>query len=100
MTKTKAFLPGEYLADEISARGWTQADLANVLGRPFQHVNLIIHGKRRINTEIASELAAALGTSADVWLNLQAAWDAYNAPAPSKEIARRAAAVAARKLSA
>jgi HTH-type transcriptional regulator / antitoxin HigA len=95
MAKKKVFPPGEYLADELAARGWTQANLAKILDRPFQHVNLLVHDKRRINAEIASELAAAFGTSAELWLNLQAAWDAYNAPAPSKEIAKRAAAMSA-----
>jgi HTH-type transcriptional regulator/antitoxin HigA len=94
MAKRQAFPPGEYLADELNARGWSQADLAKILDRPFQHVNLLINGKRRMNAEIASELAAAFGTSAEVWLNLQAAWDAYNAPTPARAIARRAEAMA------
>ncbi len=93
MSKKQAFPPGEYLTDELEARGWSQADLAKILDRPFQHVNLLANGKRRINIEIASELSAAFGTSPDVWLNLQAAWDAYTAPAPSRQIARRAAAM-------
>ncbi len=29
----EAFPPGEYIKDEIEARGWTQRDLARVLGR-------------------------------------------------------------------
>lgn len=90
MKRSQAFSPGEILADELAARGWSQTDLAGVLGRPFQHVNLLINGKRRITAEIASELAAALGTSVDVWLNMQAAWDAFNAPAPDRHIAGRA----------
>lgn len=94
MSKRQGFPPGEYLADELEARGWSQSDLAKVLGRPFQHVNLLINDKRRINPKIASELAAAFGTSSELWLNLQAAWDARNAPAPSKQIARRAASLA------
>ena len=95
MSRKQAFPPGEYLADELDAREWTQADLAKILDRPFQHVNLLVNGKRRINAEIASELSAAFGTSAELWLNLQAAWDAYNAPVPSKQIAKRAAAMSA-----
>jgi HTH-type transcriptional regulator / antitoxin HigA len=90
MAKSQAFPPGEYLAEELSARGWSQSELARILGRPFQHVNLLINGKRRINAAIASELAAAFGTSVAIWLNLQAAWDAYNAPAAPRAIARRA----------
>ncbi len=94
MSKRQAFPPGEYLADELEARGWSQSDLAKVLDRPFQHVNLLVNGKRRINAEIASELSAAFGTSAEVWLNLQSAWDAYKAPAPPRSIVSRARAMA------
>ncbi len=90
MATHKAFAPSSYLADELAAREWSQTDFARILGRPFQHVNLLINGKRRITGEIASELAAAFDTSTDLWLNLQAAWDAHNAPAAPKDIARRA----------
>jgi HTH-type transcriptional regulator/antitoxin HigA len=93
MAKKQSFPPGEYIADELKARGWTQADLAKILDRPFQHVNLLVNGKRRINAEIAAELSAAFGTSAELWLNLQASWDAYNAPAPDKAIQKRAASL-------
>lgn len=95
MAKRQAFPPGEFIADEIEARGWSQVDLAKILGRPFQHVNLLVRGKRRVNAPIASELAAAFGTSVELWLNLQASWDAYNAPAPNKDITKRAAGFAA-----
>ena len=97
VTKSQAFPPGEYLAEELKARGWSQVDLAKILGRPFQHVNLLINGKRRINAQIASELAAAFGTSVAVWLNLQAAWDAYNAPAAPRQITRRSREVASHR---
>ena len=90
MPRKKAFMPGEYLADELAARNWSQADFANIVGRPFQHVNLLVNGKRRINAEIASEIAAAFDTTVELWLNLQAAWDAYNAPAPDVKIRKRA----------
>lgn len=62
---------GEHLADELEARGWTQAELAEILGRPAQFVSEIISGKKEITRESAAQIAAALGTSAEVWLNLQ-----------------------------
>jgi HTH-type transcriptional regulator/antitoxin HigA len=95
MAKKQSFPPGEFIADELAARGWSQADMARILGRPYQHVNLLINGKRRINAEIASELAAAFGSSVEVWINLQASWDAYRAPAPNREISKRAIALSA-----
>lgn len=67
----EAFPVGEHLADELEARGWTQADFAKILGRPEQFVSEIINGKKEVTRESASQIAAALGTSAEFWLNLQ-----------------------------
>ncbi|MSS84128.1 HigA family addiction module antidote protein [Actinomycetaceae bacterium WB03_NA08] len=67
----EVFPAGEYLADELDARGWTQADFAEVLGRPAQFVSEIISGKKEITRESAAQIAAALGTSSEFWLNLQ-----------------------------
>lgn len=65
------FPAGEILADELDARGWTQADFAEVLGRPAQFVSEIISGKKEITRESAAQIGAALGTSAEFWINLQ-----------------------------
>lgn len=70
-TLAEAFPAGEILADELDARGWTQAEFAEVLGRPAQFVSEIIAGKKEITRESASQIAAALGTSPEFWLNLQ-----------------------------
>ncbi len=67
----EVFPAGEHLADELDARGWTQADFADVLGRPAQFVSEIISGKKEITRESAAQIAAALGTSTEFWLNLQ-----------------------------
>ena len=67
----EAFPPGEYLADELEERGWSQADFAAILGRPVQFVSEIVSAKKEITRESAAQIGAALGTSADVWLNLQ-----------------------------
>src|SRR5512146_1158303 len=87
----EVFSPGEYLSDELEARGWSQTDLAEILGRPAPVVNQIIKGKRSITPEIAKELGAALGTSAMLWLNLEAAYRLhhYEEPTPTR-IARHA----------
>ncbi|WP_349931822.1 HigA family addiction module antitoxin (plasmid) [Glutamicibacter mishrai] len=70
----EAFPAGGYLADELDARGWTQAEFAEILGRPSQFVSEIISGKKEITRESAAQIGAALGTSPEMWLNLQ---DAY-----------------------
>lgn len=66
--------PGELLEEELEARGWSQGDLATVLGRPVQAVNEIIAGKKAITPETAVALSGALGTSAEYWLNLEASY--------------------------
>lgn len=68
----EVFSPGEYLADELAAREWSQADFAEIIGRPVQFVSEIINGKKEITAESATQIAAALGTSAETWLSLQA----------------------------
>lgn len=67
----EVFPAGDFLADELAARGWTQADFAEILGRPAQFVSEIISGKKQITRESAAQIAAALGTSPELWLNLQ-----------------------------
>ncbi len=70
----RAVAPGRILRRELEARGWTQEDLAHIVGRPTQAINQIVQGKKRITPETAIELAKALGTSADFWSNLEAAY--------------------------
>lgn len=71
----EAFLPGEYLAEEIDARGWSQVDFSEILGVPNSLVCDIINGRRKITTRIAQLLSQALNTSAQSWLNLQSSYD-------------------------
>ncbi|MGY3565096.1 XRE family transcriptional regulator [Sinomonas sp. RB5] len=70
-TLAEAFPAGEHLADELGARGWTQAEFAEILGRPTQFVSEIISGKKEITRESAAQIGAALGNSAEFWLKLQ-----------------------------
>jgi HTH-type transcriptional regulator/antitoxin HigA len=81
--------PGDRLQRELTARGWTQRDLAEIMGRPVQAVNEIMKGGKQITAETATQLAEAFGTSPDVWLNLELAYRLSLAERPSDEIARR-----------
>ncbi len=67
----EVFPAGEFLAEELEARGWTQAEFAAILDRPAQFVSEIISGKKEITRESAAQIGAALGTSAEMWLSLQ-----------------------------
>jgi len=85
--------PGEILKEELEARGWTQSDLAEVLGRPIQVVNEIIRGKKAIIPATAVELSRAFDTSPEFWLNLEAAYRLdllHHEGGNNDEIARRA----------
>lgn len=64
--------PGRLIQREIEAREWTQKDLADIMGRPVHTINEIIRGAKRITPETALELAKAFGTSAELWMNLEA----------------------------
>ena len=50
---------GAILRRELAARGWTQRDLAEVIGRPAQAISEIVQGSKRITAETALELAEA-----------------------------------------
>ena len=88
----EVFSPGEYIKEFLEGRGWTQDDLAAILGRPLQLVNEIILDKRGITPETAKGLAEAFGTSAQLWLNLDSGWQLYKARStqPDPAIALRA----------
>ncbi|MHB0874900.1 MAG: HigA family addiction module antitoxin [Anaerolineae bacterium] len=83
--------PGEFLKDELEARGWTQRDLADVLGRPAQVVSEIINGKKQITPETSIELGEALGTSPEFWHNLESRYQQRLATKQSRDgaIAKR-----------
>jgi addiction module HigA family antidote len=67
-----AIAPGETLAEEIEARGMSQAELARRMERPVQAVNEIIRGKKAITAETALGLEDVLGVPAHFWLRLEA----------------------------
>ena len=48
--------PGESLRVKLEERGWTQNDLATIMGRPVRLVTEIVTGKRSITPETAVEL--------------------------------------------
>jgi len=62
----EVFPPGEFIRDELEERGWIQADLAKIMGRPLPAVNEIILGKRSITPETAVALGSAFDTNAEL----------------------------------
>jgi len=86
----EVFPPGEYLAEELEVRGWSQTELAEILGRPARLVNEIIAGKRAITPETAKGLSAAFGTSPEFWMNLETSYQLSKARIAEDEVSRRA----------
>jgi HTH-type transcriptional regulator/antitoxin HigA len=62
---------GVRLVEALDERGWTQAEFAEILGRPPQVISEIVSGKKEITRETAAQIAAALSTSPQYWLSLQ-----------------------------
>jgi len=85
----ETFPPGEFIKDELEARGWTQEDLAEVMGRNLRLVNEIITGKRNITPETAMGLGEALDTSSQYWMNLQSSFQLSQGESQAEGIARR-----------
>ncbi len=74
------FHPGEMLLEEfLRPMGMSQRAFAEKLGWTQTRLNEIIRGKRGITSESALDLADALGTSAKLWMNLQATYDLHAA---------------------
>lgn len=69
--------PGGMLKRKLEARGWTQKDLVEIMGRPPQAISEIVRGAKQITPETAIELAEAFGTSAELWTNLEANYRLY-----------------------
>jgi antitoxin HigA-1 len=70
------FHPGEMLLEEFLVPGkMTQTVLAQKLGWTRARLNELIKGKRAITADSALDLSRVLGTSAKLWMNLQATYD-------------------------
>ena len=52
-------------------------DIARIAGVSTSTVSKIVNGKGRVTPEIAVRLSIALGTSAEVWLGHQSAFDIW-----------------------
>lgn len=89
-TVAEVFPPGEFIKEELDARGWTQGDLAAIIDRPLQAVNEVISGKRAITPDTAKALSEAFGTSAQLWMNLDSAWRLSRTQTNNADISRRA----------
>ncbi len=82
--------PGDAIRRLLDARGWNQTELAQIVGRSPRDVGELISGKRAISADIAKELAAAFGTPAEYWTDLDSRYRLTLSGETDDAIARRA----------
>ena len=77
MTKTLPPVhPGEVLAEDfMKPLGLSQYRVAKDIGVAALRISQIVRGQRSVTADTALRLARYFGTSPDVWLRLQAAYD-------------------------
>jgi addiction module HigA family antidote len=73
--------PGEVLADTVlrQDRGITVTEFAKALGVSRVALSRVVNRRAAVSAELAIRLAAALGGSAESWLNMQVAYDLWHA---------------------
>jgi addiction module HigA family antidote len=72
--------PGEILLEEfLKPMNLTQAAAAGKMQISLNRLNEIVRGKRGVTADTALRLAKLLKTTPEFWLNLQNAFDLYEA---------------------
>ncbi len=72
--------PGEMLWEEfLQPMSISQKQLSEAIHVPYQRINEIVNGRRRVTPSTALRLAKFFGVSEDFWMNLQLRWDLFKA---------------------
>ena len=83
--------PGEVLR-EYFPEDVTITDAAQRLGVTRQALSALLNGRAGVSAEMALRLSQALGTSAEMWLSMQVAYDLWEAEQkPRPKVSRIAA---------
>ncbi len=70
-----AFHPGYYIAEIIEDMNISQAEFAARMGTSTKTLSLLINGQSNITNDLAKKLSLMLGTSVELWQNLQNTYD-------------------------
>ena len=70
-----AYHPGYYIADIIEDMEISQAEFAKRMGTTPKTLSQLINGQANISNDLAKKLSVMMGTSPEVWLNLQSMYD-------------------------
>lgn len=83
--------PGEVLRDYLP-EGLAVAEAAKRLGVTRQALSALLNGRAGVSAEMALRLEAALGTTAEMWVQMQAGFDLWKArKKPKPKVTRLAA---------
>ncbi len=83
--------PGVFIREELEARGWSQRDLAFILGQTEQQLSPLLSGKRAISPDMAKTLGSAFDVDPQFFANLQSHYDISRAKEPDPSVRTRAA---------
>jgi antitoxin HigA-1 len=90
MVRLPPIHPGEVLLEHfMKPLGLTQYRVARDIGVPALRISQIVRGRRSITADTALRLARYFGTSAAVWLRLQARYDLESAERTMSKRIRR-----------
>lgn len=73
-TPAEVFRPGEYVADELAARGWSVETLAEKSGIEVGILTELVERDFPCTDAVAIGLSRAFGTSVVFWKNLDRIW--------------------------
>lgn len=65
-----ALHPGEFLREELEARGISPSELAAMMQRPVEDVYAVVNEQAMITEDFAQDLERVLNVSAQSWLNM------------------------------
>jgi HTH-type transcriptional regulator/antitoxin HigA len=82
--------PGTFIAEELEARRWAQADLAYILGIDISQLNRLIKGTTDITPDSAVALGDAFDMPAEFFMNLQNMYNLHKAKKADPGVKTRA----------
>ena len=75
VNKMRPIHPGEILRDELTFLGLSANQFAIKLHVPANRITSILNGQRAISAETALRLSKFFGTTPELWINLQTAFN-------------------------
>ncbi len=73
--------PGKVIADVLMDFNVSKSEIAARLGISRQHLHSVLDGKKPVSPVVAAKVGALLGGGTELWLRIQASYDAWAADA-------------------